>query len=353
MIIFCSGMPRSASTWSYNVCRLILDATTKNYNANFFGEQEELDHCLQELLSIEQDTQDILVKAHFLGSVALDLVQSSQAKNIYTYRDPRDAISSSLQFIDKPFEKVLEQIAVSLNLYNRYEAFDNSLLIAYDDILQSPKSEINKIATYLNIQPTSELVNQIDQQTNLIASRKIIQSLPEDKTRTDSKTLLHSGHIQRASSGYWKDTLTPAQKLVANSLFESWLIKLGYETEVSLHNSLSELFSVTPWEALADEYLERSQYYVSSSLYERAIELFPGNQEYYWQLGKLCLIQGKQDLAESIWLTGMADSDLEEIQTCTSEIRNILTAEVERQQRLGHAKQVETLAQYLEYLVSQ
>jgi tetratricopeptide (TPR) repeat protein len=334
-------MPRSASTWSYNVCRLILDATAKNYIANFFGEQKELDKCLQKLLSREQD---ILVKAHFLGNFALDLVKSNKAKNVYTYRDPRDAISSSLQFIDKPFEKVLEQIAVSLKLYDIYNSSGNSLFISYDDIIQSSRLEINKVAHYLNIQLDPELASQIDQQTNLAASRKVIQSLPVSERQTDSQTLLHSKHIQRVSSGYWKEILTPAQKLVVNSLFQPWLLKLGYETEASLYRSLLELFSATPWEDLADEYLERSKYYVAQSLYERAIELFPEVRAYSWQLGKLLLLQGEYELAESIWFSGMADSDLEEIQSCMAEIARILATEADRQKRLGNLEQVEILS---------
>ena len=111
MIIFCSGMPRSASTWSFNVCRLILQAVSREYRADFVGENEKVDQYLQEKNVLSQNL-DFLLKTHIPGSFALELIESRQAKNICTYRDPRDSICSRLQFQSVPFKIACNNISL-------------------------------------------------------------------------------------------------------------------------------------------------------------------------------------------------------------------------------------------------
>jgi len=50
MFVCCTGMARSGSTWSFNVCRELLEATGEPLIAGYYGEGEALDDFIHESL---------------------------------------------------------------------------------------------------------------------------------------------------------------------------------------------------------------------------------------------------------------------------------------------------------------
>ena len=64
--IFCSGMPRSGSTWSYNVCRYLLKALRPEQSlvAGFFGEGPAAEDYVDEHQSLDDI---LLIKFHHPG----------------------------------------------------------------------------------------------------------------------------------------------------------------------------------------------------------------------------------------------------------------------------------------------
>ncbi|NES03213.1 MAG: tetratricopeptide repeat protein, partial [Okeania sp. SIO2F4] len=89
--------------------------------------------------------------------------------------------------------------------------------------------------------------------------------------------------------------------------------------------------NLTSWQQEADVYLKKGNYQKAASLYEQAINTDPSHKSNYWQLGLILLLQGKEEEAQTTWLLGMADGELEEVEQWTEELVQILTTEANRQ----------------------
>ncbi len=81
-LVIAAGMPRSASTWLYNVIRLALDSDprhTGNFNAGWVGDWADIE---------QRDC--MLMKVHDFNAVHSDAAKAV----LYSYRDVRDAVAS-------------------------------------------------------------------------------------------------------------------------------------------------------------------------------------------------------------------------------------------------------------------
>lgn len=89
------------------------------------------------------------------------------------------------------------------------------------------------------------------------------------------------------------------------------------------------------WQQQAHQCMLRGDYRQSASLYEQAIEAEPDTKSYYWYLGLMLLLQGQEAEAQTTWLLGMAEGELEQIDCWTEELMQLLQAEAERRENLA------------------
>ncbi|NES18678.1 MAG: hypothetical protein F6K41_07040 [Symploca sp. SIO3E6] len=281
MIIFCSGMPRSASTWSFNVCRLILKATSKSYISGYVGEGQAVDDYLQ---TASSSNRYILLKTHVPGNLALQMIQSQTAKNIYTYRDPRDVLCSRLSFEQIIYDMALTGTMGNFKMLDWYQKNGDTLFVCFEQITSNPITEISRIADYLEIDLNKSTYENICQETSLENSRKIsnaIKTLTSDQIfqigshTIERTTLLQTNHIYNAKIGRWHEELRPDQQLIANSMFKPWLLKLNYENESTFEQLLTTLMNTSDWRQQANQYLIK-QDYIKAALNERG--LYPNGE---------------------------------------------------------------------------
>lgn len=84
----------------------------------------------------------------------------------------------------------------------------------------------------------------------------------------------------------------------------------------------------------ARQYLAEGEYERAVYLYEQAINSEPEVKCYYWYLGLMLLLQGKEVEAQTTWLLAMADGEAEEVELWTTELLEVLQTEAERQEGL-------------------
>ena len=359
MIIFCSGMPRSASTWSFNVCRLILQATSREYRADFVGENEKVDQYLREEDVLSQKI-DFLLKTHIPGSLALELIESKQAKNICTYRDPRDSICSRLKFQSVPFDMACNNIHYCLFMYDFFKKNTDTLFISFDNVKKQPLEEITGLAQYLDCNLDENQYQKINQETSLENSLKIAENIKnqtseklfKSESLIDKTTLLHSNHIFGAKTGRWHDELNLEQKLIVNSLFKPWLLKYNYETEDSFKQLYTSLMTKVNWQEIASKYLikHRDDYFKVIALYERAIELEPTVTNYYWYLGLALFLQDREEEAHTTWMIPMLEANPEDVDQHLKELLQILQEEIERQESVNNYDRASLIRQAIQQI---
>ncbi|MBE9037326.1 O-linked N-acetylglucosamine transferase, SPINDLY family protein [aff. Roholtiella sp. LEGE 12411] len=92
--------------------------------------------------------------------------------------------------------------------------------------------------------------------------------------------------------------------------------------------------ALTQWQQQAQQHLIADNYEQAVNLYEQAIESQPNVISYYWYLGLILLLQGKEIEAQMTWMLPLADVEEENIQTYTQQLIQILQLEAERRENL-------------------
>ncbi|WP_199249496.1 O-linked N-acetylglucosamine transferase, SPINDLY family protein [[Phormidium] sp. ETS-05] len=88
------------------------------------------------------------------------------------------------------------------------------------------------------------------------------------------------------------------------------------------------------WQEQAREYLLTADYSRAAILYEKAIETEPDVKSYYWHLGLMLLLQGKEEEATTTWLVAMVEGEPEQVELWTPELVEILQTEARRREDL-------------------
>jgi hypothetical protein len=350
MLIFCSGMPRSASTWAYNVCRLLLSQNpSRSLVAGFVGEWEDVDDYLKKELTVTSTTRNILLKTHVPGPLSVGLIQSQKAKHLYTYRDPRDSLCSYLAFEGGNFENVLEGNIRNLQRLNWYELNSQTLFIRYENMRCDTLQEIRRIANYLGLSLSEEVYQHIAEQTSLEASRKVMKDISKAETdqvfqegthTIDRVTLLHDNHISKArgKTGRWQDEFSVDQKLKANVALEPWLIDLGYETKDSFHHLLTSIMYQTDWQYQARKMISQEEYSQAITLYECGIVAEPTITSYYWYMGLAYFLMNQHEEAQATWLAGISQIAELDMDQAIVELTEIFQAEIAVQDNKGNTE---------------
>lgn len=84
----------------------------------------------------------------------------------------------------------------------------------------------------------------------------------------------------------------------------------------------------------AEKYLTDCQYEEAISYYQSAIEAQPENSYYYFYLGLMYLLQGREEESQMTWLLAIAEEDTEKIDDLNAELIEILNTEASRQAKL-------------------
>jgi hypothetical protein len=237
-LILCTGLLRSGSTWSFNVCRELGQATARRHRQGFgsaYLTEPQLDFFLNtQARSIPGPT---VLKTHGVGPVAQEWIRTGRAAVVCTYRDPRDCVASMLTFFGLDFATAARRIHADLEFLALYET-SRGLLIRYEEMMSHPLTQIERIATHLRIVVDRAELRRIDQVTNLQNSAKICRDLAgRDESqilrsgghRVDPATSLHDNHIMNSKPGRWRSEFTDEQARTLTELFHPWLIRLGYE----------------------------------------------------------------------------------------------------------------------------
>lgn len=180
-----------------------------------------------------------VIKTHFPGKLALQLIRAQKIHNLCTIRDPRDCVASRQLFEKEPFERSVEYIADNLAHVDYYRAFSNTLILRYEEMMDDSTAQIKKILGYLEFKMNDLQIGAINSNTSISAARKVssdLEYLPPETVfidrshRVDPLSQIHQNHINGGHSGRWVSELSNVQKEVIIGKFRPWLEKYGYET---------------------------------------------------------------------------------------------------------------------------
>jgi hypothetical protein len=237
-LIFCSGMTRSASRWSYQTCQELEKSRTpiEKFSVGYLGENEDIiDANIARVLHMNDGSA--VFASHAFSPRALEIIKNRIAKNIYTYRDPRDSIASSMRMDNKGYDYAFTKIEFSLSHYDRFAKDGHSLVLTYAEIVDDPVAVTARIADYLEVETTADENYEIHLVTERLAierrneQRRESAVSPGDVVTIDQGLEVLEGELMDEPSvdNPWRySALTEDQYKNATQRLGPWLKKMNF-----------------------------------------------------------------------------------------------------------------------------
>ena len=233
MIIFVCGMPRSASTWSYNVCRKAVAAAGRKlhplsglYTQETLPPEEDLVTATDEVL---------LLMIHFLDAALLERIDNGQWRAVYTVRDPRDATVSLMRTFNTSFKNSARQIHRSLLMWEYMALNEIGTIVRYCKIRSLPERAVQQICQAMDLELDHERHVEIAESLSRERLRESVPRAGENGVTVsrgiviDNVTLLTARHFAEAFESDWRGSLTRGQKDFTNWQWRKWIGALDPE----------------------------------------------------------------------------------------------------------------------------
>jgi hypothetical protein len=233
--IFCNGIARSGSTWSFNACRLLLqEAGCSDLSATFLQPD-----VLRVYLSQADPNRMHLIKTHNLIPEAARLTSEGKAVCISTIRFPPDAVASMMGFFKTPFGPAVKSIEHGLLQLMPFLDHPGMLLVDFADIVaEPPLAAVKKVAEYFNIVLEEAVLEQIAIKTsweNLkkysdgLSQEKNVQLIQTPRSSYDPVTLLHVGHAPKGKERNFRNELSKEEQEIVIKVFRPWIARFWPE----------------------------------------------------------------------------------------------------------------------------
>lgn len=211
MIVVTIGIPRSASTWMYNLVLALME----RQGGPVDGYYVDVPNIFSELTS-NSNERSIVVKTH-VGTHDFWEAVPSDAYFIITTRDIRDAIASSRQmFKSVSFQRALDYSRAAADFSMRAANQNNALVFRYEESFFGKPSTVMRVAKRLGLPiTTSDAEDILDQfsRANVLNNIKKLQADgvigdDTDESSHDPRTHWHPGHLKDGKVGKYSDILS-------------------------------------------------------------------------------------------------------------------------------------------------
>lgn len=226
MIVATLGIPRSATTWMYNLVLAIVGTKLDSVRGYFIDVEDTL-----ETFVAKSDGNTIVVKTH-VGSHDFWQSLPDDAHLFITTRDVRDGIASSRHmFPFVQFEQAVEYSRTSANFSIQAAKHRNALVFRYEDKFFEKLSTVKGVADQLGIPLSASDAERILKQ---LSREKVIEKIKKlqddgvigddnDAASHDRHTQWHPGHVKDGLIGKYRDILSPQESALIDAEFVEYV----------------------------------------------------------------------------------------------------------------------------------
>ena len=205
-LVIAFGMPRSGSTWAYNVVRNLLIASSGEICALFCRSLQEIPD------DVATSGLPIVIKSHNCSHFPQRLYDCG--KTVVSIRDPRDAVVSAMQMFGYSFDLALAIVAKSAN--STFAVETNGLVLKYEEVFADPSRHIGRVADVLDCPAPLDWVARLAQDLMPEQVGRRIQTLQlegrlgdvSDPFSHDPETQWHPGHLKDGEIGKYQRCLS-------------------------------------------------------------------------------------------------------------------------------------------------
>ncbi len=246
MLIINGGIPRSGTVLVGNLLRLMLER--RNIPWSRYNPQER--RHLPDFLKLAQASGidgAVIVHTHLIDATVVEAITSRpDAVIFWSYRDPRDALTSLMKLHDLPLADGLHAMQIYHEAAKLAHASAKTVKIRYEELVIDLARHIELLAKRLHFELQQDEVEDLIHRTSAATHMDYVEqlqqnTLPGARTiqtkrramREDPKTLLNDRHIQSGQTGRWRTELTASAQTVANAELDRWIRMFGYAPQDS------------------------------------------------------------------------------------------------------------------------
>ncbi len=206
MIVAIAGMPRSASTFSFNIARELLGDTGSVVAIS--------DNTLNPELA--GDADHLIIKTHNPDQPLMDMIAGKTIPCLCTYRKPEDAIASWV----RTFGGTAESATAIVESWLKWHVIlhDKVLNLSYEQIETNQLDTITRIQLYLTGREDLSQAEKLNETYQKSALKDRTDALQKNDDTTDigfsyydNKTFFHRRHISSIRSIAAEDEFSPSQ----------------------------------------------------------------------------------------------------------------------------------------------
>jgi hypothetical protein len=232
-VVVCLGLPRSGSTWVYNVARELL---RRRYPEGPIACGFSDDWAAAVGAVRSRPVRCFLIKAHTPKGNLGELLDPPGAHLIVSIRDPRDAVASLMQSFRLPFNAAAAAVYSSAKSIAETARRCRHLLLRYEDRFSEDVLTVQCIAEALGCKEEAPALREIHQDLSRARVSEKIRDLarrgafrPISAFATwDPGTQWHPHHLGDGRIGKYADALTIAQIRRLEQHFAFFLAQFSY-----------------------------------------------------------------------------------------------------------------------------
>lgn len=242
MIILNMGIPRSGTTWAFNVLRYILEAKDVPYATRNANSRAEVDAAL----AATKPAENLILHFHDITDAAFEAARRPGVASFFCFRDPRDVVVSQMRLHDADFPAAVRAIQAAFKCFKSALGIPGIMVIPYPHIRDHAEALIFQMATTIGRFLTPQTVGDIAQRTSIERHKEVMETLnrpavgrAEGDAETiftgvreilmDSTHFINDRHIQSGATGRWKEELTQDQQDEVNRTFAEVIARLGFD----------------------------------------------------------------------------------------------------------------------------
>lgn len=226
MWIFICGGYRTGSVLQYNLVSELIKRTESGINIGF--KKPEKFKEIQDKYSKRKSY--VVFKSHVMTPEIEKEFKDGNAIGLKTIRDIRDVVVSLAHKKDTTYEYIIDKrLKYHLDIFEPWERIEQMYVARYETFAFDLQNEIKRIASYLDIGVSDEIVEAIYEKCNIENHKKYIKQLDYSNRKYDNKTMLHPNHIHSGESLQWKSKLTQKQVDKIEDQAKVWLESNGYQ----------------------------------------------------------------------------------------------------------------------------
>lgn len=233
MLVIAAGMPRSASTWTYQVCCALVERYVPNHVFRGYTTPNNVPAA---------DSWHV-VKYHGTFLSAYHWALAGSAKVIYSYRDLRDVAFSWAHKTNKPVDVILREMPGEIMSQHNFWYGVRSCRVRYEEFRADPEQQISAISRWLGFRAPAHVIAEINTRFNFEANREEAEFQRQTlATRRDLGNLdatfglrhgelIHWNHIRSGEVGGWRHAATIEQLQEMRRILGPWLLRHRYEAD--------------------------------------------------------------------------------------------------------------------------